>query len=580
MLAKSVKVKGHLCFKHNWAGFDEIKPVNVIIGRNNTGKSQLLEIVQTLCGESFKRKGWKYQLSGTLDEQSLKAVFSPGTSQGELGGRYWDDHGVHFLNKPVTWTADEALSVIEFTPAFDIQSKLGERSTRARENELRNVLRSVQHQLQSRRFRSILADRDIRPEPELGEMKLEPSGAGATNVLRRYLTTSNSRFPASLIQREVLNALNQIFGVDGSFTGINVRKHDEPESPMQMQVQNSWEVYLGEEKKDFVALSSSGSGLKTVILVLLNLIVIPAIERRSKSDYVFAFEELENNLHPALQRRLLRYIEDYVVRESAHVFLTTHSSTALDLFGPSEHAQIIHVSHDGESASVRTINAHFDHLGVLSDLGAKPSDLLQANGIIWVEGPSDRIYLNKWIDAFSGGRFREGRDYQCAYYGGALLARAQFRSPEEADAEFANLLRLNSNIIVLCDSDRTAADGDGFELKDRVSRIKREVETIPKALLWITEAKEIENYIPAEAFQAAFALTTAIAPEQYERFFPSETASTPESFVERCLNRRSMDKMDLAVRTTPAMTVETLSERFDLAHQMRAVVAKISEWNS
>lgn len=30
----------------------------------------------------------------------------------------------------------------------------------------------------------------------------------------------------------------------------------------------------------------------------------------------------------------------------------------------------------------------------LDDLGVKASDLLQANGIIWVEGPSDRAYIH------------------------------------------------------------------------------------------------------------------------------------------------------------------------------------------
>ena len=41
MRADSVYFKGHLCFQKEWAGFDTIKPVNVIIGRNNSGKSHL-----------------------------------------------------------------------------------------------------------------------------------------------------------------------------------------------------------------------------------------------------------------------------------------------------------------------------------------------------------------------------------------------------------------------------------------------------------------------------------------------------------------------------------------------------------
>ena len=102
------------------------------------------------------------------------------------------------------------------------------------------------------------------------------------------------------------------------------------------------------------------------------------------------------------------------------VFLTTHSSTALDVFGMSKESQIIHVTHDGEAAKAFRITAHFDQLSVVSELGAKPSDLLQANGVVWVEGPSDRIYLNRWIELYSDGELTEGRDYQCAYYGGSI----------------------------------------------------------------------------------------------------------------------------------------------------------------
>ena len=136
-----------------------------------------------------------------------------------------------------------------------------------------------------------------------------------------------------------------------------------------------------------IPLSDSGSGLKTVLLVLINLLV--GYDLRvciSKSVMAFAFEELENNLHPTVLRRLLRYIEDYAVKENVPIFLTTHSSVALDLFGPSPNAQIIHVSHDGESARTTTVKTHFERIGVIAALGAKPSDLLQANGIIWEIG--------------------------------------------------------------------------------------------------------------------------------------------------------------------------------------------------
>ena len=320
-------------------------------------------------------------------------------------------------------------------------------------------------------------------------MKLGPDGEGTTNIIRRFITSE--KLPREVIQDELLAALNSIFGSDSQFSEIQVQVHDEAQEDA---IKDHWEVYLGEETKGLIALSESGSGLKTVFLVLLNLLVVPRIEKKEKSQLTFAFEELENNLHPALLRRLFQHLEDYAVNEKATIFLTTHSSIALDLFGLSDHAQVIHVSHDGESARTTTVPTHSNLIKIVSELGARPSDLLQANGLIWVEGPSDRIYLNRWIDLYTGGRLREGHDYQCVFYGGALLAQVQFESPEDEAAKLANLFQINHNLVVVCDGDRTAK---GSDLKPGVKRIREEVEKIDGAHIWITDAREIENYLPA-----------------------------------------------------------------------------------
>ena len=94
----SIYFKGHLCFQKEWAGFDTIKPINVIIGRNNSGKSHLLDLVEALCAGTLNSSGWQYRCSGVLDEESLKGKFSPGTSEGALRGYHWNDHGRYFVD--------------------------------------------------------------------------------------------------------------------------------------------------------------------------------------------------------------------------------------------------------------------------------------------------------------------------------------------------------------------------------------------------------------------------------------------------------------------------------------------------
>jgi putative ATP-dependent endonuclease of OLD family len=375
MIADSIYFRGHRCFKRNWAGFDLIKPINVIIGRNNTGKSHLLDLASVLCKGNLNGHGWRFLCRGILDEATLKRVFNENRFQGHLPGNHWSDHGNHFLGAPITWEIDENSNPtnVSFANGFDPKPRHAENVTKARLAFICEAVKEVTHQLSGTVFRRLLADRDIKSELPAIQLALGLDGHGASNIIRRYIVTSNRRFPREIVQHQLLAALNKIFGSDGHFTEIQVKVHDEaaPEKP-----EGHWEVFLGEEKKGLIPLSGSGSGLKTVFLVLLNLLVIPEIEGKPKSKFTFAFEELENNLHPALLRRLFQFLESYAVTEKVAIFLTTHSSTALDLFGVSQNAQIIHVSHDGEAASATTVSAHFDHLGVISELGAKPSDLL------------------------------------------------------------------------------------------------------------------------------------------------------------------------------------------------------------
>jgi AAA15 family ATPase/GTPase len=86
MIAESVKFRGHGCFKNEWAGFDTIKPINVIIGRNNTGKSHLLDFVSGLCGPNINQVGRHLKCKEILDEQSLKQYFREGVANGPLPG--------------------------------------------------------------------------------------------------------------------------------------------------------------------------------------------------------------------------------------------------------------------------------------------------------------------------------------------------------------------------------------------------------------------------------------------------------------------------------------------------------------
>jgi hypothetical protein len=255
---------------------------------------------------------------------------------------------------------------------------------------------------------------------------------------------------------------------------------------------------------------------------------------------------------------------------------------AVDYFADDPDAQIIRVSRSDTAARTETVSSYLDHLTAIRDLGARASDILQANGIVWVEGPSDRIYLNKWIELASNGELREGRHYQCMFYGGSNLANVTARTPDDRDADIENLINLlpiNPNVVVVCDSDKTSPRG---KLKSRVERIRSEVDNLDHGYIWITDGNEIESYVPGAAVRAAFGVEDDVPdPGRFQKYFAGDDST--EAYFSK-LGRylkgaKSSDKVKWARRIAPSMTVELMKPMLDWDRQMTAVVEKIRSWN-
>jgi AAA15 family ATPase/GTPase len=605
------KVRNFKCFGNEFTGFDEVKLINIIIGKNNAGKSALLDMLEFLrrFGPSKEEPsfGWKsllnakFRFKHSIREQDLRDVVNEVISQSgdwkTWGNDPWRHHGQLLIgleyysdwdsNKSSTERKEEAeISWVEpsvFKLGFkrslvDIES-VSQEIVKKRENLVRSTIHKQSlepSQFTRRRIRRLSSERDIRLEKKRGSdsLLLKINGAGATSIIREYLVAANR--DESLVRKNLLEALNEIFNPDNIFTRIDVK-----------ELAEDWEIYLQEETKGLIPLSSSGSGLKTIILVLTNLLLIPDFEttpntKPNLSEYFFLFEELENNLHPALLRRLFRYLEDFALKNQCHFFITTHSNVIIDLFAGVEHAQILHVTHDGKTASVKPVQSFGSAGDVLDDIGAKASDLLQANGIVWLEGPSDRIYFNKWIELYTDGDLREHRDYECAFYGGAVLSHYS-GDPTAVEADLINILRTNRNAVLMADSDRAKTR---THLKSALSRIKTELEVIG-ALIWITKPKEVENYIPAKAMEMEFSITELpeigeielfdYTPEKKKR--PSNKSRPPGYWQQHGL-KGAFDKVDFAHRIVRHLSKEMMKDRFDWAAQMDKIVVRIKEWNN
>lgn len=432
----------------------------------------------------------------------------------------------------------------------DIQTKI---QGAAIKGVIEGLLHSNQRQIQI--YHRITAEREVSPEKESADIGIKPNGDGLTNLFYTYYQVK--KFNDKSLEDRLLKALNDVFYPDIVFDKILIQKNND----------STWEINLEEKGKGRIELSKSGSGIKTVLQVLGSTILLPEYKKCKLDSFVFAFEELENNLHPALQRRLLGYIRELAIRENTCFFITTHSNVIIDQFSRDSNAQIVHVKQEHGKSTCQKVSTYMHSKSIIDDLDFRASDLLQANGIVWLEGPSDRIYFNKWISLWSDDKLKENLHYQCMFYGGRLLSHLT------ADPElksWISIININSNGIVLIDSDKNYAVN---KINSTKKRIQEEFEKL-KMMAWVTKCREIENYIPLATLSKLYNKKLEIGNSDYTKFRDVlEEVSKGEG------SKFENSKVLFAEKVTSYMTKADLSKHLDLNKRLTEVCSKIKEWN-
>ncbi|MCK4364912.1 MAG: AAA family ATPase [Thermoplasmatales archaeon] len=131
-----------------------------------------------------------------------------------------------------------------------------------------------------------------------------------------------------------------------------------------------------------ISIGEIGGGDQEFIQMILNIM---------KPGFSFIIiEEPEVHLHNELQRQLYNVLE--IFSKDKQFFITTHSTVFID---KAKLKNTYLVLHDGIKSEIKNLSDKEDLKEILQILGIRPSDIFQAEKILFVEGNSDRIFFNK-----------------------------------------------------------------------------------------------------------------------------------------------------------------------------------------
>lgn len=453
------------------------KKVNVLIGRNNSGKSNVIRFLQDVnrCIKDLEttKKGepigqFNYHNLEKDNIPTFKIVLR-NIARKEFGLEVGDiKKEIYFLYnfKGVGFSIiDSSIHHLELAGLNNFAKKfnLKQIAKLPDSEELDSILRGV---LDSQSFiRLVFRDfptvyylgprRRLVKETieELGRMKQPPP----------ELAKDKRKF------KNFENLVKQL-------TNLPDAEIDTPSGKAQISI---------DDRGMILPLQNYGSGVEEIIIISEKL--------QNIKNSLLCIEEPESHLHTSLQREIL----DYLIEKTNNKYiLATHSNVFIS---PRREVQVIHLWQESSTTKSRLVEGLSDARYILDDLGCYPSDLLQADFIIWVEGPTDKIYFRRWL-SLSYPNIVEHKDYEIMHYGGSDLAHISFDEDNPDVKDLVQLLRINPKCGIIIDSDR---EKEGGGIKAYKERIEDECKK-NGIFCWITDRKEIENYLPSHAISKVF----------------------------------------------------------------------------
>lgn len=269
---------------------------------------------------------------------------------------------------------------------------------------------------------------------------------------------------------------------------------------VEMKNGNVMNVYLNTLPNTEMPIGRLGTGISQLFIILSALLL------RMGEPLIVCIEEPESNLHPGLMRRFVDQLRTF---KNVQFIFTSHSHVLLDCLQEEDRVFRLFQRSDGSCCVEPCEGIHKQH-HLLDALGIRASSLLQTNCVIWAEGPSDRLYIRRWL-LEADPALAEGRDFTFNYYGGTLLAHLEMNTNDNLAEDFVSMMCISRFAVVLMDRDLKPGEPDAA-LAPRKKKIIESGKSDPThRLVRTTLGRDIENDIPRAILLEAAALALGCA---------------------------------------------------------------------
>ena len=284
------------------------------------------------------------------------------------------------------------------------------------------------------------------------------------------------------------------------------------------------EVGLHNEETKIVARLDNSSywfpleKLSDGMLRCLRVLVQAASCRRGD---ILAIDEPELHLHPGALKTLREIL--FSRKEEIQIISVTHSPLFID---PSYIDNIILHKIDGAIQVLQSSDVDL----ALKELGSSGLDAILFDVVIWYEGPADKEYIGRWIKLFSNEIKIPLSDIGLIHFGGK--GNLEYIEPQ-------NIKKIARKSIFVIDSDKKDKDAKFEQL------ITSFVEKCNQVGIkcWITQRKEIENYIPTKVLVETLRISdTAFEIKPYDDVF-EKIKSRGRSISKTSLSKSISEKL-------------------------------------